>query len=442
MEDEPLCHYIFQKLIGDTKIVDVFVAQNGGNPNDQRFLSFRIDHANIQYHPYCDDFGPMNMACTIRFIEQLDQEMTACAKASCRQLVLSVGGGRRRLTNATMLLGCYLIVKTEMTPERVAEHFSLIDPGRLEDFRDATYLPVDFGLTLLDCWGGLFQGKQCGWVDRPSEAGSPLWGSIDIEEYAHYDDPRNGDLHQVVPGKLIAFRGPHDLGGALYADDTARGVRRFSPAFYADLLRDLGVSDVVQLSEGQYDPRAYRAAGIRHHAIVFEDCTEPPGPLVAKFLAVADAAQGAVAVHCKAGLGRTGTLIAVWMMRAHGFTARTAMGWLRVMRPGSVIGPQQGFLCRVQRIREEHAAARRAGSALPRAASSSPSTRGSSVRDSDGPSGSAFRVSPPSQYSESAPPPAGLPSPTSAVAAGQVASALDRQGAARMRAGRAPRHTG
>ena len=123
--------------------------------------------------PYCDDFGPMNMACTIRFIEQLDHEMTACAKASCRQLVLSVGSGRRRLTNATMLLGCYLILKTDMTPERVAEHFSLIHPERLEDFRDATYLPADFGLTLLDCWGGLFQGKQCGWVGFKPKNQSP-----------------------------------------------------------------------------------------------------------------------------------------------------------------------------------------------------------------------------------------------------------------------------
>jgi cell division cycle 14 len=32
-------------------------------------------------------------------------------------------------------------------------------------------------------------------------------------------------------------------------------------------------------------------------------------------------------------------------MRRHGFTAREAMGWLRIMRPGSVIGEQQHFLC-------------------------------------------------------------------------------------------------
>ena len=36
------------------------------------------------------------------------------------------------------------------------------------------------------------------------------------------------------------------------------------------------------------------------------------------------------------------------MMKHHGFTAREAMGWLRIVRPGSVIGEQQDYLCRVE----------------------------------------------------------------------------------------------
>jgi len=45
-----------------------------------------------------------------------------------------------------------------------------------------------------------------------------------------------------------------------------------------------------------------------------------------------------------AGLGRTGTLIACFIMKHYKFTAAEAIAWIRICRPGSVIGPQQEFL--------------------------------------------------------------------------------------------------
>lgn len=50
-------------------------------------------------------------------------------------------------------------------------------------------------------------------------------------------------------------------------------------------------------------------------------------------------------MHCKAGLGRTGTLISCYAMKNYKITARAMIGWIRICRPGSILGPQQRFLC-------------------------------------------------------------------------------------------------
>lgn len=49
-------------------------------------------------------------------------------------------------------------------------------------------------------------------------------------------------------------------------------------------------------------------------------------------------------VGVSAGLGRTGTLIACYLMKHFRLTAAEAIAWIRICRPGSVIGPQQNFI--------------------------------------------------------------------------------------------------
>jgi cell division cycle 14 len=321
---------------------NVYLAQNI-DPLDYKDC-YVFGGAELNYVGYCDDFGPMNASSVIEFMDSLKSKMDSNPS---KKIIYCAEPGRRNLTNAAFLLGSYAILISKETPEQVWARFNALPANAFESYRDATFSEPCFGLSLLDCWSGLARGISLGWIDA-RKPGSFLWGRIDNEEYDHYDNPLNGDLHIVVPGKFIAFRGPVDLpGGKEYCDHD--NFREFSPKYYAQVFRELGVTAVVRLNERHYDGAVFEAAGIRHVDIPFEDCTAPPDAIVAAFLRAVDAAPGLVAVHCKAGLGRTGTLIALHLMRSHGFTARAAMGWLRIMRPGSVIGEQQDYLCAVER---------------------------------------------------------------------------------------------
>ena len=122
-------------------------------------------------------------------------------------------------------------------------------------------------------------------------------------------------------------------------------VTMLSTYDYAELLRKHGVTDVVRLNNpSSYDRSAFLQAGFQHHDMPFSDGSPPSARILERFLEVMDASSGAVAVHCKAGLGRTGTLAAAYIMRNFGFSAREAMAWVRIVRPGSIVGPQQHFL--------------------------------------------------------------------------------------------------
>lgn len=104
----------------------------------------------------------------------------------------------------------------------------------------------------------------------------------------------------------------------------------------------MGVSHVIRLNKASYVKAPLERGGIMVTDLYFPDGSTPPGHLVKKFLDLCDREKnGAIAVHCKAGLGRTGTLIGLWAMREYKFPAPAFIGWIRLMRPGSILGPQQ-----------------------------------------------------------------------------------------------------
>lgn len=105
---------------------------------------------------------------------------------------------------------------------------------------------------------------------------------------------------------------------------------------------------VVRLNKKYYDARRFTSQGIAHEEMYFTDGSNPTDDILERFIARCEETPGAIAVHCKAGLGRTGCVIGGYIMKHYQFTAEELIGWLRIVRPGSIIGPQQQYMQDIQ----------------------------------------------------------------------------------------------
>ena len=77
---------------------------------------------------------------------------------------------------------------------------------------------------------------------------------------------------------------------------------------------------VIRLNEEKYDRTKFIKNGISHTDLFFPDGSNPNDDIIASFIDACEThfrnpSSGAIAVHCKAGLGRTGTLIGLFAMK-------------------------------------------------------------------------------------------------------------------------------
>lgn len=99
-----------------------------------------------------------------------------------------------------------------------------------------------------------------------------------------------------------------------------------------------GVSMLVNLHERAHDPARLARYGVEEIHLPVADFTPPsPAQVDRGVAAIAEAiaADRRVAVHCGAGKGRTGTLLACYLVH-QGLDPAVAIARIREVRPGSV----------------------------------------------------------------------------------------------------------
>lgn len=293
-----------------------------------RSLCYWLDH-DLMYEPFCADFGPCNLAHTWRFCQRVNHLLEQ-AKSRGQVAYLLVGPHPHKRANAAVLVGIHSVL---FLGKRAEEAYAPIRPLEpFAGFRDASCGVPTYTLGVADVIRGMYRAKEVGFINWH------LGEEFNIDEYEHYEQVENGDLNWIVPGKLIAFAGPSAQPKHF------GGWRTFTPEDYISYFSEKKVNAVIRLNKKMYEAARFTSNGVSHHDLYFPDGTCPSEPILYRFLDLVERESGAVAVHCKAGLGRTGVLICSYMIKHYGFTAEEAMGYIRICRPGSVIGPQQHYL--------------------------------------------------------------------------------------------------
>ena len=141
-------------------------------------------------------------------------------------------------------------------------------------------------------------------------------------------------VYWVIPGKLAGMAFPF-----LHPERRLAGGGAVD-AFEDDLplLHRAGIRAVVSLVNSPSDRTVYATAGLGFLCLPIPDGWPPTAEQVDAFVEFADriiASGGAVVVHCHAGLGRTGTMLAAYLVR-HGMTASDAIRTVRRAEPAAI----------------------------------------------------------------------------------------------------------
>mmetsp|Transcript_10726 Transcript_10726/g.31746 ORF Transcript_10726/g.31746 Transcript_10726/m.31746 type:complete len:519 (-) Transcript_10726:211-1767(-) len=331
---------------------------------------FNIDEE-LVYWNFFLDFGPLNLGQLYRFCVKLNEKLED-PRLSDRTICYYSSAAPAKRANAVFLICAWQVLYLDRTPEEAFLGFRADGPAMaaaaaaagkdnrcslppvrpqrgglmarasssgdgnaaapLPPFHDASPCLCTYELTVLDCLRGLAKARSFNFFD---------FSNFDVDEYEYFEQVENGDLNWIIQGKILAFAGPH-----YRRQITPEGYCTLTPAEYIPYFRKKNVGLVVRLNKKCYDENEFTNAGIDFVEQYYLDGSCPPMKILQRVVAAFEAVppNKGFAVHCKAGLGRTGTCIGAYIMKHYKFTAAEVIGWMRICRPGMVIGPQQHFL--------------------------------------------------------------------------------------------------
>ncbi|CAL4131762.1 unnamed protein product [Meganyctiphanes norvegica] len=131
----------------------------------------------------------------------------------------------------------------------------------------------------------------------------------------------------VEPGRICASAWPQTLANVIF-------------------LKSEGVGHCVTLSRDKRPPAGTTERGIQCHLIDVPEFLAPTMTQIDNFIGICDWSRSAglaVCVHCRMGRGRTGTMLACYLVKYFNKTPQEAIAQIRQLRPYSIETREQEY---------------------------------------------------------------------------------------------------
>ncbi|MGR3317940.1 MAG: dual specificity protein phosphatase 23 [Candidatus Anammoxibacter sp.] len=130
----------------------------------------------------------------------------------------------------------------------------------------------------------------------------------------------------------------------LIKDEIAGMAKPVSLVSDFKFLKSSDIGAIVSLTERPLQPSVIEEFGFEYTHIPVVDFTVPTSDQIDAFVRFSKdlrLKEKKIAVHCDAGMGRTGTMLAVYLVSSKGYTAKDAISEVRKKRPGSIETSEQ-----------------------------------------------------------------------------------------------------
>ena len=275
----------------------------------------------FEYKNFFDDFGPPSLLQIYSFNKMIEEYF----KNNNNILHFYCSEKQNIISNSILLICTYRLIQLNLTAEESFKPFKSLN---LKPFRDASTLPSTFNLTIYDCLKGLENAIKLNWFN---------YLNFNSELWEYYEKIENGDMNWLIPNKLLAFASPYNQ------NILPNGYKVVTPDDIIPIFKNFGINHIIRLNKPFYNSNKFINSNFNFTDLYFLDGSNPPLKILNKFLSIIES-NDIIGLHCKAGLGRTGTLAGCYIIKNFNFKPNEVIGWIRLCRAGSIIGQQQNFL--------------------------------------------------------------------------------------------------